>query len=69
MIIFLPCEEKEAGNIQMSIRKERHRYNVIDEDVVKTISYDDKYLRLTYKEKLFFDEILKESKYVIIFFV
>lgn len=56
-----PIHEEATQNIELVVNRVPN-YNVIDEDVVKTISYDDKYLKLTYKEKLFFDEVSKIVK-------
>lgn len=56
-----PIHEEQQTNIEYE-NNNKPVYNVIEEDVIKTIDYDDKYLKLTYKEILFFDEISRIVK-------
>lgn len=56
-----PIHEEQQTNIKYVVEN-IPKYNVIEEDVIKTIDYDDKYLKLTYKETLFFDEISRIVK-------
>lgn len=56
-----PIHEEQQTNIKCEVIY-TPKYNVIEEDVIKTIDYDDKYLKLTYKEILFFDEVSRIIK-------